>query len=79
MRGDSIGYNTLLIEQNCKEWASNTQDEVDMDRALRLACELAAQQYANAGAGFGRYGGPLEGTPRHKARYSDPILLEDEG
>jgi len=77
VRGDSVNYNARLIEANAKRWATN-RDEVDMERALQIVCEFAAEQFACSGSGYGRYGGPLEGTPRHKSRYADPILVDGE-
>ena len=73
MRGDSPEYNAILARQNCMRWADN-----DKDRALVIACEALAEFFGGTSSGFARYGGPKDGTPRHKARYAPPLLVDGE-
>ena len=76
MRGDSEEYNAILIEQNCKEAATSGEGVVDMELALKYSSRLASQQFAHAGSGFGRFGGPKAGTPPHKSRMPPEEAIE---
>ena len=71
MRGDDWEWNVTLAMQNAYRWA----DE-DWKLACRILSEWGVDMMESGGAGFGRYGGPLDGLRKPKNKMPPEEAIE---